>query len=301
MNEQPVVKSERGGRADGFFDDIEFIAADDNPRCDARIDRRFERMFNLQYIAGGTMWLGVDGEPERLLGAGTAFWHHPAHRYRYRPGEGGWWHHYWVTFRGPRARRLLEGGLLGLSDAHWLAVADPAGFERSMGELVGRVAGGSAGGSSEGARAGRGRAVVLLEGLLCDLLDSVRGPGWADGTRAAALRRLGERIEAAPQRRWDFQAEAARVHVSYPHFRRLFARELGAPPLRFVLDARMRLAGRLLADPSRQVKDVAAELGYDPPAFAKLFHRRMGLWPGEFRRQLPTGSGDSPDGGGESG
>ncbi len=274
---------------DGFFDDIEFIAADHAPRCDARIDRRFERMFNLQYVAGGAMWLAVDDGPARRLGGGRAFWHHPAHRYRYGPGEGGWWHHYWVTFRGPRARRLVEKGLLPLSDEHWLAVADPVGFERAMGELVGRVAGGSAG----KVRSGRGRAAVLLEGLLCDLLDAVRHPRGGDQTRSSALRRLGERIESAPARRWDFRAEAAGMHVSYAHFRRLFAADLGTPPHRFVLDARMRLAGRLLGDPSRQVKDVAAELGYDAPAFAKLFRKRTGLWPGEFRRQLPTGLGNS--------
>jgi AraC-like DNA-binding protein len=76
--------------------------------------------------------------------------------------------------------------------------------------------------------------------------------------------------------------------LSYSHFRRLFRRFAGCSPHEYLLRCRMRRAARDLRDTGRQVKDVAAEAGYDDPAqFCKLFRKKIGLSPGRFRQGVP--------------
>jgi transcriptional regulator GlxA family with amidase domain len=53
----------------------------------------------------------------------------------------------------------------------------------------------------------------------------------------------------------------------------------------------MRRSAALLASTDLQVKQIARRCGYEPAQFSKLFRKRMGLWPTEFRRRLPVGDG----------
>src|SRR5699024_6856393 len=60
----------------------------------------------------------------------------------------------------------------------------------------------------------------------------------------------------------------------------------GLSPHEFIIQARLNRAQQLLADTATDVAAVAAQVGYDDPAyFSRLFRRRVGLAPVEFRRQ----------------
>ncbi len=263
-----------------YFDDLEFIAADEDPCCRAVINQRFEGMYNLQLAAAGKLWLGVDQAPEVLLEGPAVFWHDPRFGYRYRPADGRGWHHLWVTFRGVRAGRILREGFLGLSESHALALGQAEGVSllQTMRQLVREV-------KDPKDRPGP-RCAALLEMLLAQTLEA-RGRGPQD-PRSARLQALGKALRAEPFDPWDFRFQARRMHLSYSHFRRLFRQMHGQSPHQFLLDARMRRGAWLLASTPWQVKRIARHCGYEPGQFSKLFRKRMGLWPMQYRRAFPT-------------
>jgi AraC-like DNA-binding protein len=78
---------------------------------------------------------------------------------------------------------------------------------------------------------------------------------------------------------------ASESGFSRGHFSRLFAASEGLPPAEFVLQERMRHAGRLLSGHSLlPVKEIANLVGIpDPNYFAKVFRRYFGTSPTEFR------------------
>jgi PAS domain S-box-containing protein len=99
-----------------------------------------------------------------------------------------------------------------------------------------------------------------------------------------AIEEIATAIRTDPTRTVHFEAEARRLNVSYSHFRRLFRQFTGHAPHDYALLWRMRRAASLLQDPSRPVKAVALEVGYDDPAqFSKTFKKKIGMSPSDFR------------------
>jgi len=225
------------------------------------------------------MFYGVDRGPQTILDRPVAFWHHPRHRYQYGAVDERGWDHHWVLLRGPRARRLVEDALLPLAATGYLFVPEPLVLAREFGELVELV----------NARDPRRQpeAVVRLERIVSLLV------GWAaweqaPAPRHAGVEQLAARLRAEPHGRRDFAAEAARLGLSYSHFRRLFRQQLGQAPHAFLLGCRMQAAARALREPGRQVKAVAAAAGYpDPAQFSKLFKRKIGMAPRQYRHLVP--------------
>lgn len=78
---------------------------------------------------------------------------------------------------------------------------------------------------------------------------------------------------------------AAAVNLSPYHFLRLFKRELGVTPYRYLLQARVRRAVDLLGDTERSVTDIALDVGFgDLSNFINAFRREIGCSPGQFRK-----------------
>ncbi len=128
----------------------------------------------------------------------------------------------------------------------------------------------------------RRAAAHRFEALLCELLADTPSGGASHPAvdRALALmhRKLRERL--------DLDGLAAHVAVSRHHFSRLFAAQVGAPPLRHFTSLKMDLAASLLRDGDEPVATVAAALGYaDPFHFSRVFRRVHGVSPGIWRER----------------
>ncbi len=108
--------------------------------------------------------------------------------------------------------------------------------------------------------------------------------GRLDERVAAAVRYIGVHMEE--QIRLDELASAAAV--SKDHFIRLFTRELGITPGRYINRKKIEAAQlRLLLHPGESVKSVAYGLGFDNlQYFNRLFSRLTGESPGRYRRSL---------------
>jgi len=110
-------------------------------------------------------------------------------------------------------------------------------------------------------------------------------PGGVHTGMAAALAmvhaRFGEPLTA------DALAREAGVGARQLH--RLFVRHTGMSSMAYVQNVRMEEACRLLRSTSRKVSDIAAAAGYaDIAFFNRLFRRKVGQTPGEYRRAHRT-------------
>jgi transcriptional regulator GlxA family with amidase domain len=77
------------------------------------------------------------------------------------------------------------------------------------------------------------------------------------------------------------------VGLSKRTFNRRFKDETGTTPTEFVQHARIRASQNLLLFTERRVEDICSAVGYeDVAAFRKVFRKRSGVPPGQFRKRL---------------
>ncbi len=262
-----------------YFENLQFVSADILKRYTRHLDICYSDMFTVEFMLEGAMYHGVDGAPPERLTRPAVFWHHPSHRYQYGPlTAGGGWNHHWVSFRGPRGRRLLEDGFMKLSPRGFVYAAQPLAVAKLFEQLKQKATQPVAQTHAEG--------VVLLEQLLCLLMEQARSgeEPWREKITA-----LSSTIQQSPFVRYDFEKEARRAGLSYSHFRRLFRQCVGRSPHDYLLLCRMHLAAENLKNLRRPIKEIAFEAGYDDPAqFSKLFRQKIGLSPKQFRETLPA-------------
>ena len=85
------------------------------------------------------------------------------------------------------------------------------------------------------------------------------------------------------------QQIAQAVGVSEDYLGRIFQQELGLSPIEYLNRYRIKEAKSLLSRTSASVTDIAAEVGFDDPAyFSRAFRKHVGLSPRAFREQPPS-------------
>lgn len=86
----------------------------------------------------------------------------------------------------------------------------------------------------------------------------------------------------------DLGEVAQHVGVSSGYLSALFSRTLGRSFTDFLAACRLEEAEKLLAEPALSVKEVAARVGFENPFyFSRVFRKRNGVSPQQFRRTLP--------------
>ncbi|TXI85585.1 MAG: AraC family transcriptional regulator, partial [Cupriavidus sp.] len=69
-----------------------------------------------------------------------------------------------------------------------------------------------------------------------------------------------------------------------------FSSEMGETMVQMKNRLRIQRAQELMADPARQLKEIAFEVGFEDPAyFTRLFTRLAGISPSEYRKLLLRG------------
>lgn len=91
-------------------------------------------------------------------------------------------------------------------------------------------------------------------------------------------------LTSAEKTRIRVEDVAKHIGVSRNYLDSLFKQKLGISPKEYLMNFRMEKASALLANTDNPVGVIAAEVGYaDPMTFSKIFRRRFGMCPTEFR------------------
>ena len=144
----------------------------------------------------------------------------------------------------------------------------------------------------EAAEQRSGRELVLSRLVEVLLVESLRLTPTADAP-AGLLRGLGDvrlaeairKIHADPARSWTMAQLAKEAALSRSAFFDRFTRNVGMPPMEYLLGWRMALAKDLLRRREIDVADVAERVGYGSAStFSTAFSRYVGQPPGRYSK-----------------
>jgi transcriptional regulator GlxA family with amidase domain len=108
---------------------------------------------------------------------------------------------------------------------------------------------------------------------------------------ARSLRELMVWMAENLRRDLSVESLASRAAMSPRNFARVFVREVGTTPARFVEQLRIESARRSLETGSRSLDEVAASAGFpSSELMRRAFHRSMGISPGVYRDRVKRGS-----------
>jgi len=188
-------------------------------------------------------------------------------------GSGGrHWDHSWILVGGAAVAAAVDAA--GLVPLRPYPLTDPnccdAPFAAILGELQDQR-------SPDPLLLSWHLSIALRQAARC------AGDTAASAPIDPRLVRIRRHLDASPG---DCRLErlAALAGMSVTTVCRHFVAAFGKPPGAYAVDVRMAHACRLLADPSRSIANVAAELGWrDPFHFSRFFRARFGLSPTDFR------------------
>lgn len=133
---------------------------------------------------------------------------------------------------------------------------------------------------------GRLVEILLVEALrLTQAADAPAGllRGLSDVRLADAIRS----IHAEPDRAWTMARLAREAGLSRSAFFERFARNVGVPPMEYLLGWRMALAKYLLRQRDIDLAEIAERVGYGSAStFSTAFSRHVGQPPGRYARGL---------------
>jgi transcriptional regulator GlxA family with amidase domain len=105
------------------------------------------------------------------------------------------------------------------------------------------------------------------------------------------LRELQQRIADDPGGDHSVETLAARLHMSPRNFSRVFTREVGMTPGRYVERVRLDAARRLLSETDLPVEAIASELRLSAATLRRLFVTRLGVSPTGYRERFRSTPG----------
>jgi transcriptional regulator GlxA family with amidase domain len=128
--------------------------------------------------------------------------------------------------------------------------------------------------------------VVFVESLREYMAgDEVPGTGWLAGVKDRHVGRVLELMHADPARGWTVPELARAAGISRSALTERFGRLVGQSPSDYLKVWRLHVAGLLLRDGERKLRDVAESVGYESEAaFSKAFRKTFGAPPGVWRR-----------------
>jgi len=241
---------------------------------------RVLREYQFVYISAGEGALEMARSRWRIT-PGQAFILFPGAWHRYRPDARTGWSEHWVGCDGPVVRRLIRHG--------FFSPLRPVLRVREEDLLLGAFSS-----VIETIHAGRPALQQVTSGAalyILSLLYSAQQPGQEGGRNVAraiheAMHGMADPTQPAP----PLPELAHRLGVSYTWFRRMFTHHTGLSPHQYRLQIKLGRARTLLSDTALTVKEVAFRCGFENEHyFNRLFKRKTGRAPGEWRRSLSGG------------
>lgn len=218
--------------------------------------------YQLLYVASGEMTVG---NTHLTAGDCHLYWPDESQDYTYLPAEGSLY--YWIHFTGYSVEACLrEAGFFKNARVEGGRKSRVDDLLRLLTDLLS---------NEEAGKDPPGAATLLL--ALLQLLAAPAAGRYPFSRAVKALERLEEPISVGDL--------AAQYRMSREHFIRSFRAVYGITPVDYRIRAQIRLAQNLLEDTELAICRVAEQCGFsDPLYFSRLFKKRTGVSPTEFRR-----------------
>lgn len=136
-------------------------------------------------------------------------------------------------------------------------------------------------------------SLILMQILRAQLATAVPAAGWLGALADPRIGKALSLMHAQFARCWKVEELASEVAMSRTAFAERFRRLVGVPPLAYLIDWRMSVAGAALKT-GASLSQVAEHVGYgSEAAFSAAFKRATGQSPGQYRsrragQQVPS-------------
>jgi AraC-like DNA-binding protein len=220
-------------------------------------------------VTEGAGWFSYAGGPRAEVVAPAVLWLLPGVEHHYAPYEPGW-SEWFVDFAGPAATAYQELGFVDAAEPVTpLTTAEPAVH------AIGRIA--------QACRRGSPYLEVETSAAVHEVLVALRRSRADEDPHGDPVLAGLARDACLPL---SVAEHAARLGMPLDALRQAVRRLAGCSPKDYLLTIRLNRAKDLLATTDLPVASVARRVGYEDPAyFTRLFTRRAGLPPREFRTQ----------------
>jgi AraC-like DNA-binding protein len=109
--------------------------------------------------------------------------------------------------------------------------------------------------------------------------------GWLAGVRDPAVGRALSLIHEKPADAWTLERLSKEAGLSRSSLHERFVHFIGQPPMQYLTQWRMQVAGGLLRDTNAKLVEVALDVGYESEAaFSRAFKRVASVSPGVWRK-----------------
>ena len=237
--------------------------------------------WSLEYCRRGHFVFAKNSENPAEIATPAVFWMSPGNYYIYGSRDKGGRSHAWTNCSGARAERMI-----GSLDRMWpqgclqLSPEEEVRFTpvyRQMQEYI-----------HTRSKENHHKAVLCMEellGLLTEIYLREHGQPFVNSKMDILI----EKIRFSPLSDYDFKTIAAKeFHMSYSGFRKFFKRINRIAPHEFVMIHRIYYSMELLRNNDLQIQEVAAKCGFnDFSTFSRLFRKKTGLSPSQYRRNRP--------------
>lgn len=234
--------------------------------------------YGLQYIHSGHFYLSVNGGKRYSLKGPAAFLTSPDAKFCYGSPNNTSRDHYFICFEGERVADFLKKKLFipaYKQDVPYIQITSPEAFLSDIQALILLLQD----------KNHYDFAVAKLEYMLLQLQHQENSETF-NGFHQPELKQLMNNIVLAPEKDWDFTAEAAKMNISLKHFRRLFHTSCGMPPLHFVLRQRIQKACGMLITGLEPIKSIGYACGFQSEFyFSRIFKKYMKVSPENYRNK----------------
>ena len=195
-------------------------------------------------------------------------------------GPQGTWHELYVVYSPTAVDTLARLGYVAVDRPFW-SIRDARGVQRCLDDLS-RLLSRPDEIASQIDRIDRSCEQLILESLL----GAAAPPMEGSADRVASVRGW---IETHWRDEQDFDELARRHGLSSTHFRRLWQRDVGVPPHRFLIEERLRHACRALVQTDAPIAEIARRHGFaDPLYFSRRFRAFTGESASTYRQRYRT-------------
>lgn len=128
--------------------------------------------------------------------------------------------------------------------------------------------------------------LLFIEVLRTYMARTPRGrSGWLRGIQDPFVNRALQLLHEQPARGWSLAALSREVGRSRSALSERFSEIVGVPPMQYLAQWRMQLAGQLLLESDSPIAAIAVRVGYSSEAsFNRAFRRIVGMPPASWRR-----------------
>lgn len=227
--------------------------------------------FLIHYIFSGKGIFICDGK-EYHLSRGNAFLITGEKTGYYRADDEDPWQYMWINISGDMAKRFLKSISLSRAEPVY-KTTNPDKIESCLNEIA-KI---------------KNENGFLVSGAFHTLMGNMIR--YSEKRGVHEHRSTKEYVELCKNfiginsfRKITMKMLCDYIGLEHSYLYRLFKQEVGMSPCEYIIDYKIKLARQLLEETSLAVNEIAGSVGYDDGlAFSKLFSKRVGMPPSQYR------------------